>query len=206
MSPEMKLLRQLMDLQLTFMDECGFDVDWNDEKWSVTRRQKKKRTAKEIKYSPEFENAWKLMPSRGSANNPKIEAFGQWKTRLLEGFTVDQLTEGAIRYKKYCIADEVEGTKHVLQARTFYGREHYFLKDYLPPKKKLNKEDREKRLQELKAEPWAQMPGSIDIAALRSFAIEYDYKQPGQVHNINDLIEYKRLLKIQIDARINKEL
>jgi hypothetical protein len=77
-------------------------------------------SAKKNDYPDEFEAAWKLYPKR-SGDNPKNLAFKQWKIRLKEGDTVEQMTDGIARYAKFCVATGKVGTEAVKHAQTFLG-------------------------------------------------------------------------------------
>ena len=53
--------------------------------------------------------------------------------RLSEGATWDEILEGTKAYAKFCKHTGKTGTELVKQARTFYGRDCWFLEDYDVP-------------------------------------------------------------------------
>jgi hypothetical protein len=73
-------------------------------------------------YSPEFESAWKLYPAR-QGGNPKGSAWKAWKQRLRDGYTVEQMTDGIIRYAAHIRSTDKEGSPYVKQMASFLGKE-----------------------------------------------------------------------------------
>lgn len=80
-------------------------------------------------YPPEFEEAWKRKPRREGGNSKKA-AYKQWKARLRAGATVEDLTKGMERYRKYCEAKGIIGTDKVKMMATFWGPDEHYLEDY----------------------------------------------------------------------------
>jgi len=184
MSQEMKLLRQLMDLQLTFMDVCGFDVDWNNDKWEVTRRQKKKRGPAKTNnnYTNDFLEAWKPYPKR-SGNNSKIEAFRAWTARINQGQKPQDMIAGVNRYAAYIIVTGKEKTEFVLMGATFFGPSLPYMEDWALPAKKVIK---------------IKLPFSDDD--LEKFAKANDLPGPGVGVNYFD---YRKKLQGLLNKRAN---
>ena len=82
-------------------------------------------------YTPEFERAWSLYPSRGDSDNPKWPAFKAWRARLREGATQETLMLATERYAAHCRRKGSWGTEFVRQAATFYGPNEIW-QSYLP--------------------------------------------------------------------------
>lgn len=76
-----------------------------------------------------FEKAWGGYPSR-EGSNPKSDALSQWKKRISEGHTVDEMIEGVIRYKAFSAYVGNEGTTFVMQAKRFFGPNKEFLNEW----------------------------------------------------------------------------
>lgn len=57
--------------------------------------------------------------------------------RLTEGCTWEEIIEGTKAYARYCDHTGKTGTELVKQARTFYGRDCWFLEDYTLPETKV---------------------------------------------------------------------
>ncbi len=86
----------------------------------------KPKPSNRIETSPEFEEFWTVYPKRlGSPN--RLRAYQVWCQRLVEGYTPEQMIEGAKRYHALCLADGSLGTKYVKQAATFLGPDLHFL-------------------------------------------------------------------------------
>jgi hypothetical protein len=85
-------------------------------------------------YSPGFEAAWKLYPSRGDNGNPKALAFKAWRARLRQGVTEQLLTDCTREYAAQMRQKGKAGTEYVMQAATFYGPNDRFM-DYKPKPK-----------------------------------------------------------------------
>ena len=90
-------------------------------------------SASRTSYTPEFEKAWGLYPTR-SGGNPKRRAFKAWCARIQEGRTAEQLIDGVRRYAAYCKAQGKTGTEYVKQAATFFGPDEEFNEAWKPGK------------------------------------------------------------------------
>ncbi|WP_261410782.1 phage replisome organizer [Serratia quinivorans] len=83
------------------------------------------RPADDKKYPNEFETLWREYPKREGSNS-KSGAFRNWKARRREG-TSDEIMLAAVRrYRAYCQAEGMVGTKFVKLAQTFLGPDHEF--------------------------------------------------------------------------------
>lgn len=91
-----------------------------------------KAKAKANAYTDEFEDLWSKIPKR-PGSNPKRDAFGAYQARLKEGFTHDQMLQGAVRYQAYLAAIGNLNSPYVMQAKRFLGKEHEFMHDWTPP-------------------------------------------------------------------------
>lgn len=77
-------------------------------------------------YSKEFEDFWKVYPTRGEARNPKPPAWRAWKKALERGGKPEEITEAAKRYAR----TDVAGTKFCAQAATWLNQDDW--KQQLP--------------------------------------------------------------------------
>lgn len=77
-------------------------------------------------YPPEFELIWNAYPRRRPASN-KAGTFRLYEGHLKSGVAYDVLFEGTKRYAAVCLAEGIVGTKFVKDAKTFFGRDKYFL-------------------------------------------------------------------------------
>lgn len=80
-------------------------------------------------YTDEFEQAWKAYPKRHTSSNKKA-TYKQWKARLNNGFTVEDMTQGIERYFKFCKAEGQLGTKFVKMPETFLGPNEHFMEEW----------------------------------------------------------------------------
>lgn len=80
------------------------------------------------KYSTEFERFWSVYPR----NDGKGMAYNQYKARLNDGYSQEELITAAMNYREECIRDRTE-KKYIKMAKTFLGAATPFL-DYLPRK------------------------------------------------------------------------
>lgn len=71
-------------------------------------------------YEPEFEEAWTVYPKR-IGNNPKIAAAKAWRSRRKEGVDAPTMFDATRRYSAFCDATSITGTRHTMQAATFFG-------------------------------------------------------------------------------------
>lgn len=103
--------------------------------YKITKKAKKTRAAKDNPYTPEFEQAWSLKPSRGPHNNDKAKAFSAWNARLNDTprsndlITASHMIEGIRCYAAY-IKHENPDPRHVLQLSTFLGPSRHYLKQW----------------------------------------------------------------------------
>jgi hypothetical protein len=69
-------------------------------------------------------------PKRSGGQN-WIGAWRQIGYRLRQGFTREQMLEGAKRYAEYVRSVKSEGTVYVKQAATFFGPDLHFLEGWV---------------------------------------------------------------------------
>ncbi len=81
------------------------------------------------KYTPEFEEAWSLYPSRPGAS--KAATFKAWAARLKAGATALEMIEGTAQYAAFCKAERTEAA-YIKQPATFYGPGEHFAADWTP--------------------------------------------------------------------------
>lgn len=81
--------------------------------------------AKGSTYPESFERAWSSYPRR-QGSNPKKGAYRAWRVRRKEGYSEGRMEAGAAAYARYVRADETEGTRFVMQAKTFFGPDCHF--------------------------------------------------------------------------------
>lgn len=81
------------------------------------------------KYTPEFEEAWTLYPTR--PGNSKAAAFKAWAARLKAGATALEMIDGTAKYAAYVKAERTE-PNYIKQAATFYGPGEHFTADWTP--------------------------------------------------------------------------
>ncbi len=84
------------------------------------------------KYTPEFEEAWSLYPSRPGAS--KAATFKAWSARLKAGATALEMIEGTAKYAAFCKAERTEAA-YIKQPATFYGPGEHFTADWTSSKK-----------------------------------------------------------------------
>lgn len=84
---------------------------------------------KVCEFTIEFEEFWKCYPQR-EGNIDKRGAFSQWKARLKEGHTADEMIAGAKRYHTHSKAKGHIGTSYVKMAKTFLGQGKHFLEQW----------------------------------------------------------------------------
>lgn len=80
-------------------------------------------------YSPEFDALRALHPRR-SGGDSKEEAFREYKARLRQGSTHEQMFAGTVRYKAYCEVTGKTGTEYVKQQKTFLGKGRHYLEPW----------------------------------------------------------------------------
>lgn len=105
------------------------------------KKPKAKREKKEVEYSPEFEEAWKIYPKKNG--NKKIAAYAAWKGWIGEVRPAGDLliVNGMYRLmidgtKRYAAYHKALGTseRHIHQGSTFFGREKLYMQDWDIPK------------------------------------------------------------------------
>lgn len=90
---------------------------------------------KKIEYSPEFLELKEIYPKR--PGNPWPLAFKQYKARIKEGYTHEEIKAGLIGYVAFCDATGKTGSEFVLQAATFFGINLRWEDDYELPKPRI---------------------------------------------------------------------
>lgn len=76
-------------------------------------------------YPEEFEQLWSEKPER-LGTNPKNKAYIAYKARIKSGASHQEILEGVIRYRRFCIAEQKINSPFVMQMATFLGPdEHY---------------------------------------------------------------------------------
>lgn len=97
------------------------------------RKRARRPAASDI--PPEFEELKTLYPKRSGGQNWS-GALRNCVTRLKEGYTWEQMLEGARRYAAFCSATGKLRSEYVKQACTFFGNDRHFLEDWSPPPSK----------------------------------------------------------------------
>jgi hypothetical protein len=93
-----------------------------------------KKAAAKSKYTPEFEEIWKIYPKR-LGSNPKGKAFSAYEKRLSENpLSRTHIYDGFQSYARFCDATGKTGTEFVMQAATFLGPDRHYLNDWTVPK------------------------------------------------------------------------
>lgn len=82
---------------------------------------------------PEFELIKSIYPKRLGDQGWR-EALGHCNTHLREGSDWDQMADGARRYAAHCDALNQTGTQYVKQAKTFFGKDKFFLQEWALPR------------------------------------------------------------------------
>lgn len=82
----------------------------------------------------DFDRIKSAYPKR-SGNQPWRKARECINARLAEGYTVEDMLAGANRYAEHCAREDKTGTRFVLMAATFYGRELGFTAEWTPPER-----------------------------------------------------------------------
>lgn len=91
-----------------------------------------------------FEEFWAVYPRR-SGTNPKHGAETQWRRRLRDGATADEIIAGAQRYRELMETTGKIGTEYVMQAVRFLGKDKHFEDDHAPPPAESNGDHRAHR-------------------------------------------------------------
>lgn len=79
-----------------------------------------------------FDTFWAMYPKR--PGNSKAKTLKNWSTRLKEGYTAEQILDGAAAYRKYCEAKKIE-PDYIKRSETFLGPDKHFLSDWKIPYK-----------------------------------------------------------------------
>lgn len=88
---------------------------------TVDRAQKPARpTTRANRYGEGFESLWAERPRRDGAD-PKDRAHRAWSARLRGGATPEAMLEGLRRYRAWCEARDMPGTRFVMLTATFLG-------------------------------------------------------------------------------------
>jgi len=88
-------------------------------------KYKKERKEKKTKIDSNFEFFKSNYPNR-SPSDDWFTAQQKWQARLREGEDHQKIIDGCLRYRKYCEAENIIGTKYVYMAKTFLGpSKHY---------------------------------------------------------------------------------
>ena len=85
---------------------------------------KKKRNC--FDYSEEFRHFFNIYPKRIGINS-KPEAFKEWRNRLSEGHSADEMINAATNYQIFCDKSGKTGTEFVRAAKNFIGKNKLFL-------------------------------------------------------------------------------
>ena len=89
------------------------------------------RKSKEIIH-PAFERAWTTYPKR-AGNNPKPSALKAFQATVRRGGNIEEMIQGVRRYAEYIRAVGNDGTRFVLQARTFFGPDEHWREAWTLP-------------------------------------------------------------------------
>jgi hypothetical protein len=145
---------ELKQLIIAGFEALGLEYSCEDEfrmqPIHLFTKPKRTRKAKEVTYSDEFEQAWKLYPKK--EGNKKKAAYTQWNNRLKTMSTGYEsvMIDGTRRYAAYCKATE-KPEQFVNQASTFYGPDKLYLQEWTIPPQKLTKAQK-------KEQDWANPP------------------------------------------------
>lgn len=83
---------------------------------------------------PLFDAAWSSYPKR-EGGNPRRGAFRAWRARVADGVPAAELAAGVERYRAYCVARDMVGTRFVMQGARFFGPDRNYADawDVAPP-------------------------------------------------------------------------
>ncbi|MGR6502839.1 hypothetical protein [Shewanella sp. Koi 1] len=76
-------------------------------------------------YSSEFEQIWQSKPEREGGNS-KLEAYKAYCARIKSGVPHADLAAGVMRYRTYCDARRLIGSRMVKQLATFFGPDEHW--------------------------------------------------------------------------------
>lgn len=112
------------------------DIENKDIKNNITNvSSAKKRNS----YSEDFEKFWSIYPKRSPLPDSKADAYKAWHARLKEGFSSDQMIEGAKRYADLVRRERTEA-RFIKMAKTFLGVGQWFVAED-DPKEEFEKDD-----------------------------------------------------------------
>jgi len=83
---------------------------------------------------PVFDRIRKIFPRR-TGNHRWHDAESAFRARVREGHSPESILAGVERYAAYATTEEIVGTRYVLQAATFFGKNKGFLDDWKPTPK-----------------------------------------------------------------------
>lgn len=129
MTNELRLLKAMCcALNLEVSETPMPDGKDGEMLYEVTKRQPKQRTSKEIGYTVEFLEIWKIKPNR--PGNSKQEAFKVYLTQIKKGANSLEIKAGLQRYTEYIKATSSEEFAYKLS--NFIKRELYLSKWEIP--------------------------------------------------------------------------
>jgi hypothetical protein len=92
----------------------------------VTQAEAEAKAKAERSTYPEcFARAWSSYPRR-QGSNPKKGAYRAWCARVKEGYREADLEAGVRGYAEHVRSEDIEGTRYVMQAKTFFGPDCHF--------------------------------------------------------------------------------
>lgn len=99
-------------------------------KWDSETKTKTRIAKVKADYSDEFSQVWALYPRKAGAN--KKLAYKQWCSRIVTGVNPQTITDGVLRYIKYCDACQTED-RFIKQPETFFGPNDHYLSNWDVP-------------------------------------------------------------------------
>lgn len=109
----------IMDHGPTSMEHGPDHVALTSDVGATSALEKKPPTRSKNDYPPEFEAVWKVYPQR--PNDNKNKAFKAWQARVRQGVPIQELHDGAVRYRAYCVATSKIKTEKTKMGQTFFG-------------------------------------------------------------------------------------
>ena len=113
----------------TGLDELGHkleerkDTTYSSDESDGGESKKPKPKKTRAEYTPEFEEAWDLYPTR--PGDSKREAFRAWSARIREGISPAAMIAGTEQYHRYVAFHRTE-PRYIKRAATFYGPNLHF--------------------------------------------------------------------------------
>jgi predicted transcriptional regulator len=118
--------RKLYNIILTTRDKKPMNEKYSrNYQFEINRRDEEDKLLDES-----FEEVWREYPKRAGSNN-KQAARRQWRARLEEDCTCENMKAGTLRYKVYCDKENKTGSEFVMMASTFFGRDRHFEDEFL---------------------------------------------------------------------------